>query len=705
MSLWQQQPQLQQQEQLAASPSVASLLFEEQQQQEQRQRIRERIAPSSPSSVTSMDEDQDHDGNQDKGDHESSSSSSSSALFSIPSRQHACSHRHQESRDDVFFFADVNEDEGEEDVEEEEAKEEEEEEAVEEDDDDEDVVVVSTTVNSPLHQPQEQHHQEQQQPFFVLDWLEDLVPQHQDPQYLAKILKTPDKYLLKQRHKKTEHSNVYRPAAAATFTFSSLSLSSSSERQEPQELSPLQRLFSHWNNKTHSLLAPSPPSTPNNKTSKTSKTYSRSMPDLFHPSLSFDDDGGDQDSAVTCTLPGTPKSSNRKKKRNLSRGGRSDDHQDWDFRGTVTTADLTPTNLTWQLDQAALSPTSAHRWQQRRARRNQQKATPILQRSLGMAKAWNAKGLQAAQHLQWTHALECWDNALEIYTALLGNQHGHVANVQNNRGIALGKLQRTHPALQALHAALAIRHSQWQKAKSNSVASSDDGNDDDDDESSSNSNSSSNDSSDGGNPVVTSSDPVLVVVSTLHNIANVHQEAGDYSQALQVLVQAKQTLWWQDDNPEEEAAAAAAQDNALVHSTTPAATDAAALKWHQAARLCAAMGHVYYQAGGCHWKDAREAYHDALHVYQRLVKSHPQLQSELQAVQADLEELDDRFFLQQGQQEQDDDDQVDDMAPWYYGTPQSAAIHRKGSSSSSAAYVHEWHCNMMPALSQQQQRP
>jgi tetratricopeptide (TPR) repeat protein len=226
-----------------------------------------------------------------------------------------------------------------------------------------------------------------------------------------------------------------------------------------------------------------------------------------------------------------------------------------------------------------------------------------------MAKTWNTRGLEAAQHSNWNQALESWDNALEIYQTLLSSSHTHVANVQNNRGIALGKLQRTDEALQALQRALEIRQN----------------NHDD------------------------TATATLTVVTTLHNIANVHQETGNFADALRVLALAKDMLWTTTNN-----------NNNIDNDTRLSLTFP---RWHQSARLCTAMGHVYHQAE--QWRDAREAYHDALHIYQRLVDfvdahhttDRPRLAEpsppppppprdslvhELWAVRADLEEMETR---------------------------------------------------------------
>lgn len=735
------------------------------------------MIPSSPSSVTSMGQDDDGDGNgnngngSESGDEKNKNNSStkdcSSKEDSNRNRNCNCSpqhsqHNRQESRDDVYFFADLGTSTTTTTI----TAHQQQQEQQEQQKDEQYVSFRNNKASSRQHQ---QHCLPQKQPFFLLDWLDDLVPDHHDPQHLAKLFKSkptpPQQY--KNRNKNNNNNNVYRRSSSSA----SCPHVHQDHDQESQELSPLQRLFSHWN-KTITGNA-----TTNNNNKKASSSTSTSMPDLYHPSLvdasqdSYSPSSPmSSPSLATLPGPGTPKSSNRKQRLASNSGlprpfyhhhdddDQDDHHQDHDLNPVNL---VKPTNLALQLEQAAdtdtahaadaanavlklqqlppcpsmVSSTAQQQQQQqqryrlRRAKRNAQKASiPIVQRSLCLAQTWNQKGLDLAAATatatadpnnvthSWTRALQCWDNALEIYSTLLGPLHPHVANVQNNRGIALGKLQQTPQALQALHVALDIRQCalsrrRQQKQSQQQQSQQQDGDDDDCSSNASHDSSSSSTSTSSspqqqqqhqGDADNVDPDSVLVVVSTLHNIANVHQEAGNYSQALQTLVQAKQTLWQQsppprddDDNDDD--------DDERLNMSDSNSTDNAE-KWHQSARLCAAMGSVYYQAQ--QWKDAREAYQDALHLYQELVVSvqeHPaqpqqqpqQLRDELFAVRADLEELDEWYFLQPSREgdeeragrysheddcdEQDNYDEDDDdlaaaaSAPWYYGPPSEGA--------------------------------
>jgi predicted HD phosphohydrolase len=122
--------------------------------------------------------------------------------------------------------------------------------------------------------------------------------------------------------------------------------------------------------------------------------------------------------------------------------------------------------------------------------------SPFLRRSVTIGNGWNAKGLKKAKSNKWEEALLCWENALEIRTQVLGDQHLDVANTYNNMGIAHGKLNNISQAMSFLHRALDIRVAHY-------------GQDHEE------------------------------VAATLHNIGNVHQQVGDLESAIQCFCQAK----------------------------------------------------------------------------------------------------------------------------------------------------------------------
>lgn len=84
-------------------------------------------------------------------------------------------------------------------------------------------------------------------------------------------------------------------------------------------------------------------------------------------------------------------------------------------------------------------------------------ASHFRKRSVAIGNGWNAKGLQKAKRGAWGDALACWENALEIRTQVLGEDHIDVANTLNNIGISLGKLGRFEESIESLNRALDIR--------------------------------------------------------------------------------------------------------------------------------------------------------------------------------------------------------------------------------------------------------
>ena len=184
--------------------------------------------------------------------------------------------------------------------------------------------------------------------------------------------------------------------------------------------------------------------------------------------------------------------------------------------------------------------------------------TSIYKRSIALANGWNAKGLQKARRGLWQDALSCWNNALEIRRPLLGDHHLEVANTLNNKAIALGELGSYQEALQTLEEVLQIRTSNGAEG----------------------------------------------VITTYHNLANLHQLAGDFANALTVFSHAKQL---------------SIQDRDSV----------------QTARISRAMGHVYYEAK--QWQDAKDAYQDASILFQDPLSCC--CEEELLGLKRDLEDL------------------------------------------------------------------
>jgi len=277
--------------------------------------------------------------------------------------------------------------------------------------------------------------------------------------------------------------------------------------------------------------------------------------------------------------------------------------------------------------------------QQRRRRRRQEQINrrerrnklTIVQRSLTLAKGWNTKGLdmagratraedELAQALEemgidngrggspeqlWESALECWDNALEVYRSLLGSSHERVADVQNNRGIALGKLRRYGEAREALGTVLDARKAQQRKRVAKEASKPGEGRG-----TGNNGNGNNNgnhhhyQSPRHSNEAAASTS--AAIVSTLHNIANVHRLAGESRLALEALLEAQELLRSTND----EASSPSVECPEETHN-----------RWLQLARVSTAIGHVCYESE-C-WMDARDAYMEALQVYQQLSQAMP----------------------------------------------------------------------------------
>lgn len=163
--------------------------------------------------------------------------------------------------------------------------------------------------------------------------------------------------------------------------------------------------------------------------------------------------------------------------------------------------------------------------------------------SIMIGNGWNAKGLEKARLGKWDKALACWENALEIRQQVLGECHPDVANTWNNIGIALGKLNRVPEAFEAIEKALELRIRLY------------------------------------------GTDKHLEVSATYHNLANIHQQTGNFHEALKMLAQ-----------------------------SLSVSTSLLGKKDIQVARTRNAMGHAHFDAE--EYLEARSAYREALGIMQ-----------------------------------------------------------------------------------------
>ena len=297
------------------------------------------------------------------------------------------------------------------------------------------------------------------------------------------------------------------------------------------------------------------------------------------------------------------------------------------------------TTKTHHLHDEAVEAVRRQRQQAQVQRREQRSKLTIVQRSITLAQGWNQKGLEFAGRaatagpqntttttttnglddenddqapVLWSAALDCWNNAFEIYSSLLGDYHERVADIQNNRGIALGKLRLYDEAMLALDHAERVhtkRRIRLQKKKKNVTATTKQQTDED--------------------TIVLGS-----IVSTLHNKANVYRDSHQYADALRMFAAAQtilvDSLLHHDDDEEEDATT-----DEDTRSSSSIRNENDLQNYQLLARVLTAMGHIYYESSssssmlgadertttssGCWLREARDYYEDALHVYQKLL--------------------------------------------------------------------------------------
>jgi hypothetical protein len=263
----------------------------------------------------------------------------------------------------------------------------------------------------------------------------------------------------------------------------------------------------------------------------------------------------------------TPKSSNRIRKKSFeSSSSLSSPHKRLDRQ--LFPADITSPSKSI----SASSKLTPPRHPTSMLNKTPPKESPFYKKSIQIGNGWNAKGLKKAKQGLWGDALACWDNALEIRSQVLGDSHLDVANTYNNRGIALGKLGKWESAVQSLEKALEIRTKVGVQGS-----------------------------------------------SIIHNIANVHHQAGDFEGAIQLFCYSKRVQQQADQG-----------------------------KANQLQVQCIAIGHIYYEA--LQYRDAREAYLDALEGYRNA--GLPANDPKVLEVQRDVQELDRLIELQYQEQQQ-----------------------------------------------------
>eukprot|EP00980_Cylindrotheca_fusiformis_P028709 scaffold22639_cov105-Cylindrotheca_fusiformis.AAC.3 len=376
---------------------------------------------------------------------------------------------------------------------------------------------------SPLRQQQQKDHPK---PFFVMDWLEDLMElnnnsdQQQQIQTVAAMLKTPNK-------KRTTTTGCVPNI--------------------PRAMPSISRTGSNRSNVSIGS---------NDGTADTC---------IDEDDVEEEEEGDNEDNENPSSST-TPKSSNSNGRKRFS----LDDRYPGEKKDFFQTSPTSVPKNTVKVPRTSQTPPRTPSHPSPPQQLQKQNSRKLKDRKIeAFVNAWNAKGLQKAKQGLWQDALNCWDRALAIDSS--GN-HDRVAKTYNNRGIALGKLGQYKDACHSLNIAL-----QYYTSKSNTTMEEYNRN--------------------------------MITANTLHNLANVHQQAGKLILALQVFQKAKDAC-----------------TKAIAAATTTNKGNTAKL---QLGRVCTAMGHVFVEAQ--QWKDAKRSYQEAL----QYVKS----PDERALLQTDIEKL------------------------------------------------------------------
>jgi tetratricopeptide (TPR) repeat protein len=243
-------------------------------------------------------------------------------------------------------------------------------------------------------------------------------------------------------------------------------------------------------------------------------------------------------------------------------------------------------------------------------------------RSIMIGNGWNAKGLSQAQRGRWREALACWENALEIRQQVLGDDHVDTANTYNNIGIALGKLNRVHEAISALQMALEIRTNNMMMTRTTITSEH------------------NQQSQQQRQQQERQRHRVQQVAATLHNLANVHQQAGDLKMAMSYLEESIDLLL-----KEEKGAATLSPLLMMDGHGNGDDTEQQQRQQHDSvhlARAYVAIGHVYYET---HQLDkAQQSYQQGLEILQKRgggdnSSSDHHCEAEIESIQTDLDEI------------------------------------------------------------------
>jgi tetratricopeptide (TPR) repeat protein len=258
-------------------------------------------------------------------------------------------------------------------------------------------------------------------------------------------------------------------------------------------------------------------------------------------------------------------------------------------------------------------------------KRSPSSSSCFFQRSVEIGNKYNARGIQCASIGAWSKALSYWQDALEIRTQVLGEKSIDVADTCNNIGIALGKVHRFEEALTTFHRTLLIQTEYYRSSLCRD----------------------SSEAYDDGVEVVSSKRATHLIATTYHNMGNVYQELNSYYNAIQCYRQCEtifKMIYGQDHIE------VARSLVAMGHTYRQAARNETSVQWRNTSNVkaklddlirsptCSSRNVVDDCCYSYYYEDAKQAYVDALRVYEELgyIQDHAEVRSIIEDIR-DLE--------------------------------------------------------------------
>lgn len=240
----------------------------------------------------------------------------------------------------------------------------------------------------------------------------------------------------------------------------------------------------------------------------------------------------------------------------------------------------------------------------------------FFHQSVAIGNKYNARGILYATNGEWNKALFYWKDALEIRTQVLGEKSIDVADTYNNIGIALGKLHRHEEALSSFHRALRIQIEYYQITASRS-----------NEDLRTASHNSECDSA-------TSTRACHLIATTYHNMGNIYQQSNSYYNAIQCYRECETILKMMYGPTHLEVARSLV---AMGHTYRQAASDEISRKETLSdtdkSDMALPTVHREKEVSDCcysyYYEDAKQAYVDALHIFELLgfQRTNPEVES------------------------------------------------------------------------------